>query len=220
MIKYKNIIVYIAILILSFNQINAQAVGRQMEEVLLQFDAKKNIEYGKFGEDSVKLVLQIKNKNETFPSTYFIKAKILGDSSGFILTIPKDMKDTNAVWTFSEYIATANNDKTYIKAKEYATFAYSPFDYEFTTVPPQAEIYLVPLEDWEKIFNTEEIDFPFTNQDLPRILKYKILKITPCHYSLFEQPYIGVFVSGEKIKLEYIKPKRNTPKNNKAEINF
>lgn len=200
--------------------INAQTLNTN-QSLLVQFNKKKSVDYGRIGKDSMNVVLQIINDTSSFPSVYFIKARVLGNGGGLSIDIPESIKNNkNGKWIFSEYIATASNGNNFVKAEEYAVFQSSPFDFEFISVPPSADIYLVPLDDWIKIFNRSDLNFQFDKTKLSMVVAYNILRPTPCHYSVFEQPYIGVFVNDGKVRLEYISPKRNVPGNNKAEIRF
>jgi hypothetical protein len=203
----------------AFSQ-DANVTEVKTDKLLLHFDKQKSIQFGMYGKDSVKLVLQVKAEGQLMPEIYYVKGKILGDSTGVLLNIPMDIQRKKASWIFSEYVATASNDNMFIEANEYANFSYSPFDYEFTSDPPNAEIYLVPLDEWEKIFKSDNINIQLAANQLPQLVNFNISRYTPCHYSVFEQSYVGVFMNGDKIEIRSVKPKRNTPVNNKAFINF
>ncbi len=189
------------------------------QKTLIQFDSSRKIQFGKFGIDSLTVMLQITRAGDIFPATYFVKGKLKGDKT-MEIKVPDSLKQQNSSWTFLEYIATADNSGMYIKPQVYAGFEYSPFNYEFKTNPPNADVYIVPLINWKALFKREDIGFAFKASDLPLLADYKILVPSPCNYNLFEQPYVGVFVLGEKIKMEKVNPKRKDPLHNKADIQF
>lgn len=211
--NFKTIFISVAFILL-LNNSHAQ------QKMLIHLDDKTKVTYGEFSKDSLKIVLQIKKEKELFPLSYFIKGKLLGDKTLLEVTIPDSLKVIGNSWSFSEYIETADNSNTYHEAKKYATFTYSPFDYDFKSDPPSADIYLIPYGEWNAIFKRADINFIFKKDSLHLITNFKILTPTPCVYSVFEQRYIGVFVLLEKIKMEFVKPKRSQPNNNKATITF
>src|SRR4051794_3110263 len=112
MIKNENKFIFLLLILTgSFIHLNAQDSSfrkNSTENLVIQLNKNKSIQYGRFGTDSIKLVLQVKEENATFPSTFFVKGKILGDSSGFILNVPTELMKQKNTWTISEYIATAS----------------------------------------------------------------------------------------------------------------
>jgi hypothetical protein len=192
-------------------------VQGQATLIYLQLNSDSKLRKGNYQDDSLQVRIYLRKK-DLVVNSFTLTGYLLGKNSTLIVAIPDSILSQGEAITIIDAIDYRGDEGSEILGK----FDYLPFDFIFKTKPANAQLYLVPLFDWENKFKTLDLSkINFTKNQLEQFSLYKINKNkTPVTIKVFEQPYIAIFFLNGSIRLVHVKPIRRIPEDNIIEIDI